>query len=241
LLDVTGLGGLYSWRYGERPYSGYTLHDLPTVALTTPTSEQVFTTGGPSITFAWDYDQAQQDPQVQYRLVITDDADATTFYDSGWVASAAASESVNLMDNGVSGDDTNVSARVYVRSVIGSEAWQADSGLVPFQLRWGEPAIVVTEPDAVENTLTISAEWDYSDSEGKAQGEYRVRLLTADGVQLHDSGWVASAATSYAIPTELADETQYQVGIQVKNTEGVASVTLVAHQFGEGFGDGFDG
>lgn len=54
------------------------------------------------------------------------------------------------------------------------------------------------------------------------QSAYRVRLVIF-GDTLHDSQWVSGTATSYQVPTTLADGFSYSVFLSTKNLKGLAS------------------
>lgn len=221
-LTVFGAGGV---AFGMRGYAHDVSHDAPSVAVSAPTTEQVFDTGGPSIVPSWAIQQAQGDVQSWYRILITTDDGATSYLDTGWVSGADTSDSIDLDALGVPGDTTNLSVEVRVRSERSQEEghWEAQSGKIPIQLEWGIPTLAITEPEETENDTSITARWSYADSKGKAQGKYRVRLLSGDDAVLHDSGWLTGTATSYVIPVVTVDNSRYTVGVQVKNAEGVRS------------------
>lgn len=214
---------------GTEPVAGDPLHDPPTVVVTTIGTVSA---GGPFLTVAWTYDQPQEDAQEWYRVEILDDALAVTHYDSGWRESDATNHVIDVDAENIPHDSTDVTARVSVR---GPE--DIGTGLVdrytaedtdPYVIQFGEPHCTITLPvtGAIQETTDgIDVEWTFGDDRGgKVQGWYRVRLLlTGTSLVVHDTGWVAGADTSYSIPVQLNDGSQYTVEVQLKNDSGIRS------------------
>lgn len=214
-LGLAPIGGVY--------------HELPTVTVSAPTSEQVLTTGGPSVTVSWSFSQLQSDPQAWYRVVFTNDAGSTEYHDTGWVEADDGSVVVNLSDTAVPLDSADVSATVYVAtepSPSDGLYYQKASSLRPFQLQWGVVTCTIDDPVSHEviSTTLVTADWSFASTRSKTQQAYRVRLLSQDGaVVYHDTGWVVSTDTSYEVPFLLSDGAQYLLGVQLRNSEGVQS------------------
>jgi hypothetical protein len=79
----------------------------------------------------------------------------------------------------------------------------------------------VTAPTAAQviggDTVTVT--WTVAE-----QTSYRVTLTTSPaGITVHDSGWVDSADTSYAVPYTLPNGTAWTVSLQTRNAERLPS------------------
>jgi hypothetical protein len=85
---------------------------------------------------------------------------------------------------------------------------------------WGVITLVITSPESVVDTQTITATWTYDNSEGRAQSSYRVTLKTPGGTTLYDSGVQAGAGTSHPIPYSLANLSAYDVFVTVVASDG---------------------
>lgn len=83
-------------------------------------------------------------------------------------------------------------------------------------------APTITAPTAAQvltgQTLTVT--WTVAQ-----QTAYRLRVFTG-GVAVYDSGFVQSAVTSVLVPYNLIDNTAWQVQLNTKNNEGLASATV---------------
>lgn len=215
IRETLGVGAL-----GTQPVGSGILHDPAVVTVTTIGT---ITTGGPDITIDWSFSQPQNDPQTHYRVEILNDALDTTYYDSGWLTGADLSHSVDVDAEGVPHESSDVTARVSVRAERG-EVTDQD----PFIIDFGVPHCTITAPadESVQETLGgVSVSWTFTDDDGaNTQGWYRVRLLLDESsLVIHDSGWVASAATTYNIPSVLNDGSSYRVEVQLKNNHGIRS------------------
>lgn len=198
-------------------------YDNPTVVISAPADAASVTTGGPNLTVTWATSQAQSQAQATYRVEFLNDAGTTTYYDSGELSGTTTSLAVDLGANGVPTDTTDIKVRV-TTTVTGAQSAATDTNA--FDVLWGVVTCTVLEPDPsdVVTTTRVTVEWSFSSTRSKTQAHYRVRLLTASGVQLYDSGWVAStSATTYQVPIDLADNAHYQCGVQLKNNEGSVS------------------
>jgi hypothetical protein len=192
----------------------------PALAITAPTG--TVPTGGPSQAVTWSYAGTVS----FYRVRFTNAAGSTTYYDSGTIYSpGATSVPVDLVAAGVPTDTTGSALRVLVDLTMVAGVTWASSDSKALDVQWGVVTASITSPasGAVLTASSVTPAWSFASTRGKAQGTYRVRLLADSGLVLHDSGWVTSAATSYAIPYVLSDLTHYTIGVQLKNSEGVPS------------------
>lgn len=220
---------LATYSLGTEPVGSSILHDPPTVATTAPTG--TITAGGPTVTAQWTFSQPQGDDQEWYRVRFTNDAGTTEYYDSGWLSGTDTSLVVDLVAEGVPTDSTDVTVHTYGRGPeaigTGTVARYEATDSEPFAIEWGVPHCTVTSPTAgqIITTTSITPAWTFSDDRGgKTQSAFRVQLLEADsGIELHDSGWTVSGATSYAVPLLLRDLSSYELQIQLRNNHGVES------------------
>ena len=124
------------------------LHDPPTVTATAPTG--TVSSGGPYLSTAWTYSQAQGDAQEWFRVQIVNDADTEIYHDSGWLAGADATRDIDVGDPpGVPGDSSDVSTKVYVRGPVttGIGRFEAESDLLPFIVALGDPHLTIVAPN----------------------------------------------------------------------------------------------
>lgn len=77
------------------------------------------------------------------------------------------------------------------------------------------PSVTITDPAAVLGASRVTAEWEYFDEEGTAQSAWEAVLIAAgnDIETLSGSG----ASTSATFTTRLADDTDYQVLVRVRD------------------------
>lgn len=78
----------------------------------------------------------------------------------------------------------------------------------------------ITSPGASVTTPTISAAWTVS-----SQSAYRL-VLKQGGVQVYDSGFVDSTATSVLVPYTLVNAGSYSLELTTRNAEGLTSNTV---------------
>jgi hypothetical protein len=197
-------------------------YDDPTVTIDAPAEAASLTTGGPTLSVSWTYDQAQSLAQSNYRVQLTDDAGTTEYYDSGTLAGATATMDIDLVAEGVPTDTTDLKVTV---TVTAASSGSTGTDTNEFDVLWGVVTCTVVDPTAGEvwTATRVTAEWSFASSRSKTQDAYRVRLLLGGNV-LHDSGWVSDAvATTYEVPFDLGDGSTYQVGVQLRNSEGVES------------------
>ena len=119
----------------------FVANSLPTTSLTQPgatgrTAKLAYTAGAgwttPRLVVAWSYADAQaaHATQVKYQVFIKNDADGTTFYDSGEVTSSAAT--LTVPSNLTEGNKYRIKVQVY----DGVE-WSGYSTELTVRARWG--------------------------------------------------------------------------------------------------------
>lgn len=215
--------------FAREPLAGDPLHDPPTVVVSTLGTVSA---GGPTLAVDWTYAQEQGEAQQQFRVVLSDDAESTIFYDSGFLSGAVETWDIDIDAEGVPHDTSDITARVYVRGPgtigQGTVARYEASDSEPFVLDWGVPHATILEPDNGEvwgDLEGVDVEWSFGDDDvGNTQAAYRVRLeLPGIGLELWDTGWVVSTDTTYRIPVQLNPGSLYRVYVQLKNNHGIRS------------------
>ena len=217
--------------FASEPAGSDPLHDPPTVNVTAPTG--TVTTGGPTLTLSWDFDQPQGDDQEWYRVRLVDDADAITYYDSGWLAGTNTSHVVDIDLVEVPSETSDITTKIQVRGpqAIGTgelARYQAED-LEAFALQYGIPHCTITSPadgSVWTDNDSVDVEWTFTDTGagGKTQGWYRVRLFVDETGQLMaTSRWVESAAGSHSVDYYVQDGSTINIEVQLKNTEGIRS------------------
>lgn len=212
---------------GIEALGGSTVDHLPTLSITSSAS---ITTGGPTFSFTWAYDQEEGVAQFQYRVRISNDADTTTYYDSGWLLGAVETLAVDLDAEEVPHQSTDVTVHVSVRSESYQDAavpaYYEITDSLAFTIDWGDPVSVITDPsdgDVLTAATSNEVTWSFSDP-GKTQSAYRVRVKRASsGEVVYSSGWQSGADTSFTIPFIFNDGSEYIIGVQTKNNHGVRS------------------
>lgn len=227
-------------KLGGDGIAGGTLHDTPTVAVAAITT----VTSNPH-TVSWTYTQAQGDSQEYYRVRYTNDAGSTVHDDTGWVAGAGTTHATDLA--AIAGGaldlhgNTDLTVEVTVRGPAAIGIGDADYYTSAPDtedintLNLGEPTLTPgdvsfgatnkgTKSSYVMNSLsTVTLNWTYAHGgTGEAQQAYRVKLLEFEtDVELFDTGWVTSAATSYVLNYAFLDDFKYTISMQARNTNRV--------------------
>lgn len=194
----------------------------PTVTVTEPSAP--VTSGGPTLTFEWDYESVLGVPQEQFRVVVTDGSETTTYYDSGWRIGNDNSWSIDAVARGIPTDTDDLAVTIEVRSTFADTPLEGSSGATAFEMQWGEVTLTVDSPTPGEeiNTSQVTVEWTFDSTRSKTQGEWRVRLLAgSSSTVLYDSGWTEGTEDSFEVPFILTPGGSYRVGVQVRNSEGV--------------------
>lgn len=201
------------------------LHDPPTVSVSTPTG--TVSSGGPGVSVAWLYTQAQNDTQAQYRIVVK--KTGTVQYDTGWLLGSSSVHIVDWDANEIDGDGA-FTADVYVRGpdAIGAggvaryEAFDTTS----FTMAFGSPELTITAPADSSIHLdpdSVDVSWTFVDA-GHTQSAYRVALASVETEEeLYSTGWVTSTDQTVQIPYTFADNTAIRVKVQNKNENGMRS------------------
>ncbi len=180
-------------------------------------------------TVSWAYSQPQGRAQAQYRVRAQNTAATTTWHDSGWLAGADTSYTIDIDEAGIPVAATNRWV-VHTMDEAGTISPLATANAT---YAWGNPQAAmatvegVTVPSDARMTITqatdVTLAWTFSDG-GNTQSAYRVRVLDkGTTIQLHDSGWTAGAGTSYDIPFTFDHGMTYEFRLQLKNNFGVRS------------------
>ena len=223
-------------KLGGDGIAGGSLYDTPTVVVTAITT----VTANPH-TVAWTYTQAQGASQEYYRVRYTNDAGSTEYDNTGWIAGAATSHATDLAAiYGGALDlhgNPDLTAEVTVRGPAAIGTGDADYYTSAPDtedintLNLGEPTLTPgdvlfgatnkgTSSTYVMNSLsTMTLNWTYAHGgTGEAQQAYRVKLLEFEtDVELFDTGWVTSAATTYVLNYAFLDDFKYTVSMQARN------------------------
>jgi len=203
-----------------------TTHDPPVVASVAATTAADLSANS---TVSWAYTQPQGRPQGQYRVQGKNSAGSVTYYDSGWLSGAVVAHTVSLDDEGIPVAAT-IKWVVAAIDTVGSISSEVSANVT---YAWGDPQATMTLVEGVtvpvdgRMTITQAANvtltWSFSDG-GNTQSAYRVRVLdSGTDIELHTSGWVSGAGTSYDIPFTFTHGMTYELRLQVKNNYGVRS------------------
>ena len=180
-------------------------------------------------TVTWSYSQPQGRAHAEHRGRAQNTGGTTTYHDSGGLAGAGTSYTVDIDDAGIPVAATNKWV-VHTRDEAGTISPAASANAT---YAWGNPQAAmatvegVTVPADARMTITqatnITLTWTFSDG-GNTQSFYRVRVLDqGTAIQLHDSGWTAGAGTTYEIPFTFDHGMTYEFRLQLKNNYGVRS------------------
>lgn len=208
-------------KIGDEPIAGSVLWDKPVIALTAPVGT---IDTGPTVTVTWTYSQAQSKAQNQYRVRVTDDLDTTDYYDSGWLHSAATSHDIDWDALELPGDSADVAIQL---SVIGAITWTIyDEEEIISEM--GVPHCTITAPSdgsVWSDVDSVDVSWTFTDDvAGRTQAQYRVRILDrVSDIELYDTGWVVSTATTVEVPYAPTDGQLLTVELQLKNDAGMRS------------------
>lgn len=204
----------------------------PAITVTSPTG--VVAGGGPNVTFSWSNGLAFTERRVR----VQSNGGGTTYFDSGWVsythagtlADTAVTYTADLVTAGAPTDGTGTALQVVVdertTTVDGVALTYTATTTQTFGPQWGVTSCTITAPTSAQvlSSSAVTATWSFASTRGFTQGWYRVRLLyTQTGVVVFDTGWTSSAAVSLLLPYALTDQSQYTLGVQLKNTMGVPS------------------
>jgi hypothetical protein len=166
----------------------------------------------------WLYDHPDGIPQSEYRVEII--KSGVVVYSTGWVKSVTARSHQITAPHGLS--DGLADIRL---SVAAQNRGYQDTDTKTVTTTFGIPTLTWVYPDPlvgkIDETL-VTVDWDYVDTQGKAQAQYRV-VLEHGSEFVYDSTWLAGAATTHAIPYLLSPGSRYRAGVKVRNTNQVES------------------
>tara|TARA_A100001037_G_C15111335_1_gene619137 strand:- start:362 stop:1117 length:756 start_codon:yes stop_codon:yes gene_type:complete len=188
-------------------------------------------------------------PQEFYRIEYISDDGSITYSDTGWVSGADTSYATDLtlLKNSATGaalvtnGNTDLSVRVSVRGPVAIGTGDADRytsapdtedftalnlgvpTLTPGNVVFGSTSMGTNATYTMTSLSAVTLNWTYAHGgSGEAQHSYRVKLLEYEsGVELFDSGWVTSAATTYTLNYAFLDDFKYTVSMQARNTNYV--------------------
>jgi hypothetical protein len=174
---------------------------------------------GTSKAFTWtSSDVNTTDAQTAYQLQIINVSTSATAFDTGKVTSGTSSFTLPASSISNSG-----SYQWKVRTYDKSDTVGPYSANSAFTTAAGGTVTITTpatDNAAGINTANVPITWSVS---GATQAQYRLRVVrTSDGVQMSDTGFVVSAATT-ANAMGLATGVEYRVEVTIKDGGGVSS------------------
>lgn len=199
--------------------------DAPTVTIGASTPATTINTGGPDLTVTYTYAQAQSLAQASRRIRVQNAAGSTTYYDSGVIASATTTVTLDAVALGIPTDTTGTALKVVV-DVVAATSAGAGTANKAFDIQWGVVSCTVTAPldGAVVTDSTPTVDWTFASTRSKAQAHYRVRVLLDGTTTVHsDSGKTAGTDATYTVATPLVDNNVYDVEVTLWNAEGVSN------------------
>jgi hypothetical protein len=212
------------------PTGTFSVSHPPTPIPISPVSGQVMGELGADVTFQWRFtDPEPTDSQSAYRVLISNDSGVGVPLDTGWVTSSAK-------------QFTNTYTATYfeIPQVWTVQLKDADgiagpvSNPVDFIVGYKPVVDIVTPADA--STVTTAAPtitWTYSSAGSRAQRAYRIVVTATSGpligVDVADTLWQTSAATSHAFTTNILEEgVNYAIFLQVQDANGLTGTDSVA-------------
>jgi len=186
-------------------------------------------------------------PQEFYRIEYISDDGSITYSDTGWVSGAGTSHATDLtlLKNSSTGaalvtnGNSDLTARVTVRGPAAIGQGDADRytstpdtddftalnlgvpTLVPGNVVFGSTSMGTNATYTMTSLSAVTLNWTYNAS-GGAQHSYRVKLLEYEsGVELFDTDWVTSAATTYTLNYAFLDDFKYTISMQARNVNFV--------------------
>ena len=191
-----------------------------TVGLTAPPSApSALSPNGPAFDagtiqeFTWKHNTVDSSAQSAYELHYRIGA-------AGWTTTGKVASSIAKLtfpaDTFVNGNDYQWEVRT----------WGADATASPWSstatfTASAPPSVTITAPDVILDTSTLVLSWSYYDPEGSAQSQWAAQLLLLDEVVESKSG--SGPASSVEFATRLADDTEYQVMVQVRDGDSLWS------------------
>lgn len=173
--------------------------------------------------FNWGFsDPDPVDTQTAYQIILVRTDTGATVTDTGKITSTVTAASIN-----VSSSLRDIPLSWKVRLWDGDNNPGAYSNALIFTL--SDPPVVVITAPTLAQVLTSPAPtvtWTFS-AGGRAQTHYRVVIVnTATSVTVADTGWVASAVTSYSFQAPvLALTGSYSVSVSVRDSAGLSTTS----------------
>lgn len=212
-LDSLGQYGSYS--SGQ----SFTVAHPPSATPQSPVSQASRVSGDISFAFTFS-DTSPTDYQTAFQIIIERDSDSVQLYDSGKQSSAATAYAINVSDT-----YNDVLLRWKVRAYDSDDVAGAYSSNAQFYPR-AAPTIVPGLPaDPVTQPLPT---YDFTLSGGRTITQYRFTTYLQGSLTIvDDSGWVTGATGSYAVTTQLTNDVDYTVVMQVVDQYGLDGSTSV--------------
>jgi hypothetical protein len=196
----------------------------------TPSSGISVGFNGGNVTFGWNFSSADSDDyQTQYEIQVWQTSNqAGTTVDTGVVATPQQSGFTysKVITLGAGYKDVQLGWKVRV--------WDADNIVSAYsadQLFFArDPAtIAITSPTngGTVTSQTPTMTWTYSATGGRTQAQYRVTITNnTTGVAVYTTGFVVSAATSFAIPANIITTgVTYSLKLEVIDSSGILAAT----------------
>jgi hypothetical protein len=122
--------------------------------------------------------------------------------------------------------DVQLAWKIRVRDQDGTwSGWSADQN---FYAR-GEGTVTITSPGGTVSTPTPSVAWTYSGSGGRTQSQWRVTIFTSTGLTAASTGWISSAAGSWAITNgAIGIDSTYTAVVDVIDSAGIQATASQA-------------
>lgn len=225
----------YSYNGESRLYITVTYNAKPTVTPTDPTGTsqepEIINTVMPRLTWTY-YDP--EDTQASYQVIIKRASDNVTILDTGEVSSAN-----QYYDVPAATLAEGVKYYWVVRVKDATGLWSDWSTAQYFYTNRApsatptNPTGTSESPEIIQNSITPTLDWNYSDPDGHTQASYQVIVKRAsDNATIIDTGEVASSNTSYTVPdATLSYGTVYYWQVRVKDAYGRWSGYSTAQYF----------
>ena len=225
---VTGNGEYGGFPYGFFPYGGGSLAEAlpPSVVVTGPAG--TLTSGGPDVTVTWEYSQPQGRPQTGALIQILDTANSDAIVYQQSIDGTDQSLTFNAIGAGLDPNSTGSRYLAQVTVYAGDPHLDA-TGSVAFDLAWGQPTVVITQPVAGGPLFAPSTpvQWTYTDSDGNPQATYSLALVDSVGRTVANGGTTVSPGTSAMMFFFPIDQADYTLSVTVTNTNGVPGTATV--------------
>lgn len=178
----------------------------------------------------WKFVDSKGEAQTKFQVQASTVADfSTTVYDSGWLTSEESALDLSTTGFGGFSNDVTYYWRVRVQDNYGMESpWSA----VQSFMRKPKPTVTITSPGAVAEETTPPITHTFTPGHvGQTQVavRYYVDVLEVGEttwVNLYDSGWRGTTATTFMMPEDLVDSLvdQYRVNVFVLDSDDRVSL-----------------